>query len=277
MTEQLALTSSQTGVWVAQQLDPDDKSFTSSEYCDIAGPIDPVLFETALREVVATTPALRARFDIGDEGLTQYIDDTVDIPMHYLDVSGEPDPCAAARRWMARHREEEVYDLAKGPLVTWALFKASPERFLWYRAVHHIVVDGFGCALIASHVADVYTALATGRPRRPRPPGTLQQAVEADTAYQLSEAFNRDGEFWRAHLADQTETVSLTDWRPPAQRRVDPGGRLSRACGRRCAAVRGAPPRPPLAGSRHRGGCCATAPGKRRAKHGSWPAGDRPF
>ncbi|MGY0057910.1 condensation domain-containing protein [Streptomyces sp. LZ34] len=213
MAERLALSSAQTEVWVAQQLDPDDRSLNIAEYSDIRGPVDPVLFEAALREVVAATPALRARFGVGEEGLCQDIDDTVDVPMPYLDVSGEPDPRAAAERWMAEDLAKE-YDLAKGPLFTWALFKAGAERYFWYRAAHHVVVDGFGLALTASHVADVYTSLATGAPRRPRPPATFADVIASDMAYQASEEFEQDRRFWLSRLADQTEVTSLTDWRP---------------------------------------------------------------
>ncbi|MFF7633326.1 condensation domain-containing protein [Kitasatospora sp. NPDC008050] len=227
MTGRLALSSAQTAVWVAQQLDPDDRSFNIAEYCDIQGPVDPALFEAALREVVAATPTLRARFDLGDEGLCQYIDDTVDVPMHYLDVSGEADPPAAAERWIRQDLARE-YHLAKGPLFGWALFKLADERYWWYRAAHHIVVDGFGFSLIASHVADVYSALATGRPRRRRPPGTLEQVIAADTAYQNSPAYEQDRRFWLDRLAGRREVASFTDWRPPrARAAIRESGRLA--------------------------------------------------
>ncbi|OKI09481.1 dimodular nonribosomal peptide synthase [Streptomyces sp. CB02923] len=217
MTVRLALSSAQTGVWVAQQLDPDDRSFNIAEYCDIEGPVDRALFETALREVVAATPALRARFGLGEEGLCQDIDDTVDVPLLYEDVSAEPDPRAAAERRM-RLDLTRAYDLAAGPLFTWALFKAGPARYFWYRAAHHAVVDGFGLSLVAAHVADVYTALATGRPRRPRPPGTLAEAVAADSAYQESPEFEADRRYWLARMAGHTEVASLADRQPPPTR-----------------------------------------------------------
>ncbi|WP_405677192.1 condensation domain-containing protein [Streptomyces sp. NBC_00868] len=213
MTAELPLSLAQTGVWLAQQLNPDERSFNIAEYCDIEGPVDPVLFEAALREVVAATPALRARFGIGAEGLCQYIDDTVDVTLHCFDLVDEPDPRAAAERWMADNLAEE-YDLATGPLFTWALFAIGPERTLWYRAAHHVAVDGFAFALIASHVADVYTALATGAPRSPRPPGTLEQAIAADTAYQAGEEFAQDRRFWLDRMAGWGEVVALTDWHP---------------------------------------------------------------
>ncbi|MFD7027565.1 condensation domain-containing protein [Streptomyces sp. NPDC059917] len=217
MTARLPLSSAQTGVWVAQQLDPDDRSFNIAEYCDIAGPVDPELLGAALREVVAATPALRARFGIGEEGLCQYVDEDVEVVLHTVDVSDEPDPREAAERWMAEHLAE-AYDLARGPLFTWALFTLGPERSFWYRAAHHVAVDGFAFSLVASHVADVYTALATGAPRRPRPPGTLEQVVEADVAYRGGAAFERDRAFWHERMAGRGAPVSLTDWRPARTR-----------------------------------------------------------
>lgn len=214
MTEQLALTSAQTGVWVAQQLNPADRSFAFAEYCEIAGTINPVLLEQAIHQVVTTTPALRARFDIGDEGLCQFIDEAVEIPVHVLDVSDTPDPRASAEDWIAGDLAKE-YDLAKGPLVSCALIKIAPDLWLWYRSAHHIVVDGFTQALFASRVAAVYTALVTGTRYRSHFPADLRRVVEADTAYQESDAFRDDGEFWRARLAGQTGFASLTTWRPP--------------------------------------------------------------
>ncbi|MEU0389972.1 condensation domain-containing protein [Streptomyces chartreusis] len=215
MAEQLALTSAQTGVWVAQQLNPDDRSFTFAEYCDIAGPIDVAFFEAALAEVVAETPALRARFDLDDDGLVQYIDDNVRTPLHHVDLSAEPDPLRAAHHWMSEHQRTTTYDLAKGPLVSWTLLKLGPERHLWHRSLHHIVLDGFGYSLIANRAADIYTALVAGHALPPKPTDTFREVVEANAAYQRSEAFAADAAFWRSHLEDQTETVSLTDWRPP--------------------------------------------------------------
>jgi nonribosomal peptide synthetase DhbF len=214
VTEQLALTSAQTGVWVAQQLNSADRSFAFAEYCEIAGAIDPVLFERAIREVVTTTPALRARFDIGDEGLCQFIDKAVEIPVHVLDVSGAPDPRSSAEDWIAGDLAKE-YDLSKGPLVACTLIKIAHDLWLWYRSAHHIVLDGFTHALFASRVAAVYTALVTGTRHQSHFPADLRRVVEADMAYQQSDAFRDDGEFWRAKLAGQNDFASLTTWRPP--------------------------------------------------------------
>ncbi|MES4903982.1 MULTISPECIES: condensation domain-containing protein [unclassified Streptomyces] len=218
MGERLALSAAQTSVWVAQQLDSDDRSFNIAEYCEIRGALHPELFEKAVREVVAETEALRTRFEIDEAGLGQFIDDSVEWSMHRFDVADEPDPEAAARKWMAGDLARE-FDTAKGPVFSSALFRIGPELFYWYRAVHHVAIDGFALSLIASRVADVYTELVTGRPRQPLPPASLRHVVEDDARYQSSEDYETDRRFWLDRLAGLPGPVSLVEWKPTATRR----------------------------------------------------------
>lgn len=50
--ERWSLSGAQLGIWYAQQLDPDNPIFNTAECIEIRGPVDPVLFEKALRQVV---------------------------------------------------------------------------------------------------------------------------------------------------------------------------------------------------------------------------------
>lgn len=56
------LSGAQSGIWFAQQLDPDNPIFNTGEYIDIRGPVDPDRFETAVRQAVMEAEALHARF-----------------------------------------------------------------------------------------------------------------------------------------------------------------------------------------------------------------------
>ena len=159
------LSSAQSSIWFAQMLDPHSPIYNIGEYLEILGPIDPQLFETALRQVVAECDALRLRVVETDEGPRQYIDADPDWSMPFFDVSGEADPCAVAERWM--HEDmARVVDLTRGPLFGYALFRAATNRFFWYaRCTDHPtrpVVDAlraFGAAHEAS-LAQVVTAVS---------------------------------------------------------------------------------------------------------------------
>ena len=55
-----------------------------------------------------------------------------------------------------------VFDLTRGPLFRFALFKAGDDRFYWYGAYHHLVNEFSGSLLIERRVADLYSRLVGG-------------------------------------------------------------------------------------------------------------------
>ncbi|MGW3152629.1 condensation domain-containing protein, partial [Streptomyces sp. NPDC001177] len=70
-------------------------------------------------------------------------------------------------------------------------------------------MDAFGSLLITRRVADVYTALAQGRPVDPSPFGSLSDLVSADQQYRESAQFIRDRAYWMQHFADRPEPTGL--------------------------------------------------------------------
>ncbi|SMO88179.1 amino acid adenylation domain-containing protein [Melghirimyces algeriensis] len=205
----LPLSVAQSGIWFAQQLDPDNPIYNTGEYIEIDGPIDPALFEKAVRDVLSEAEALHARFEEDGNGPYQIIQPSVDFTFHVIDVSTEDDPEEAAIHWMKEDLSKPVR-LRCGELFTEALFKVSANRFFWYQRIHHIAIDGFGVSLIVQKVAKVYTELANHFV----PSGhfaSITSMVKEDETYQESEQFKRDRKFWLKRFEDKPEIVSFSD------------------------------------------------------------------
>ncbi|MFI0977448.1 amino acid adenylation domain-containing protein [Streptomyces sp. NPDC021093] len=207
MSADLPLTSAQSGIWFAHHLHADSPAYNTGEYFDIPGPIDPDLFERALRSVVDETDSLRVRFTPGADGPRQVVEPSPDWSMHRADLGSAPDPRAAAEEWMRTDLATPV-DLTRGPLFRQALFRIAPDRFLWYQRVHHIVVDGFSMSLIARRVAKTYTGLVEGTHRAGSAFGPLDVLLSHDADYRASQQRARDREFWTDRLADRQDPVS---------------------------------------------------------------------
>src|SRR5260221_5908814 len=94
------LSNAQLGVWVAQMLDPRNPLFNVAEYLEILGPVDPELFATAVRRVVAETDALHLRFTDTNEGPRQCLAPDPGWMMPLIDLSAELNSKAAAESWM---------------------------------------------------------------------------------------------------------------------------------------------------------------------------------
>lgn len=89
---QYSLTGAQTGIWFAQQLDPDNPIYNTAEYIEINGPVNIALFEEALRHVIKEAESLHVRFGENMDGPWQMINPSPDVQLHVIDVSSEPDP-----------------------------------------------------------------------------------------------------------------------------------------------------------------------------------------
>ena len=204
----LRLSAAQLGIWFAQQLDPSSPAYNIGEYIEIHGPVDPILFERALRQVVAETDALRVQIIDHAGDPRQLIGPPSSWSMPFIDVSTEPDARAAAESWMQADLARPI-EPTRGPLFGYALFKAADNRFYWYARYHHIVMDAFGMWLIARRVANVYTQLTIGRTTHDGSFGSLAVLLEEDANYRASEQFAQDRRYWIDYLADRPEPVTL--------------------------------------------------------------------
>lgn len=194
LDRRLPLTAAQTGIWFAQQLDPLNPIYKAAEYIDIRGPVDATKLDAAVRQAVAETEAFRVRIEVDDEGIWQLVDRLVDWPLPMLDLTDVANPWARARDWMYADLNR-VVDLGRAPLFTWTVFKLAAGRFLLHLSSHHLVMDGFGFSLVIQRIAEVYSALETGREFPPSSLGSLPLLLADEAGYWASERPIQDRQY----------------------------------------------------------------------------------
>ena len=157
----LPLTIAQRGLWVGQKIAAANATLNIAEAIEISGPVDPVQFLRALRQVVREAETLRVQV-IEEDGKPRQIVRPADGDAHenrpprdgdfpFIDVSAEADPRAAAEAWMRADLIGPV-DLARDPLWVAALFKAADDRYFWYQRAHHVVYDGYSGGMVVRRV-----------------------------------------------------------------------------------------------------------------------------
>ncbi|MGW1241725.1 non-ribosomal peptide synthase/polyketide synthase [Streptomyces bobili] len=207
----LPLTAAQREIWLAEQRSRTPiPGYRVGECLEIHGPVDRELFETALRRVVDEVDALHVTFVDDGEGPRQILRESWDWAPAHLDLSGEPDPRAAALEWMEWDLQRPL-DLAHDPLFGHALIKASPTEYLWYLNYHHVVLDAISSSMLRQRVGEVYSALAEGGAVPPCPFGSLRDLVDSDAAYRASPDFTADRAYWTGRFADLPAPTRLTD------------------------------------------------------------------
>ncbi|MGG0302265.1 amino acid adenylation domain-containing protein [Bacillus albus] len=207
-----SLSSAQTGMWFAQQLDPLNPIYNTGEYVEISGNINREIFELAVRNAVTEAEALHVRFEEDEIGPWQVIEE-LQFHMHFIDVRKEENPEEAAKVWMKNDLSMPV-DLKTDTLFTEALIQVENNRFFWYQRIHHIVMDGYGFSLLSQKVAKEYTTLIEETNKKEKPFGSLSKIVQEDIEYRDSKQFLEDRAFWLEKFADEPEVVSLAERAP---------------------------------------------------------------
>ncbi|MET9549882.1 amino acid adenylation domain-containing protein [Streptomyces sp. NPDC006627] len=209
----LPLFDSQEGIWLAQRVEGSRRMYGVGQYVAIAGPVDSRIFEKALRHVVAETEILRVQFVADGDKATQvvapeHLHSSSLRLLHRVDLSADDDPTAAAEKWMRAELRQETGPHC-GRLFSYTLFRLAPDRYVWFQRYDHLLMDVFGCSLVARRVADVYTAMLGGR--TPEPPGhaSLDDLLERESAYRVSERHALDRQYWLDHFADRPDPVDI--------------------------------------------------------------------
>ncbi|MFG2439928.1 amino acid adenylation domain-containing protein [Streptomyces sp. NPDC048508] len=203
----LPLTAAQSGVWFAHQLNQDSPVYNVGEFVEIHGPVDAGLFEAALGQVVREAGTLHIRLTEDAEGPRQVLDDPAPLRLHTVDVTGEADPEAAARAYIAGQMARPV-DLTDGELYSYALIRLSEDRYFWHQRYHHVVVDAFGAAALTARVARVYTALAAGESTTDGVFPALATLLDDEAAYRGSEQYAKDRAHWGERFTRQPEETA---------------------------------------------------------------------
>ncbi|MET9348824.1 amino acid adenylation domain-containing protein [Streptomyces termitum] len=200
---QLPLSAAQREMWYGQQADPGNPVFTMGDFLELRGPLDTDRFTAAWRGVVREAGTLRALFTERDGEPLQELADAGAFPVESLDLSGEPEPRAAAEAFM---REDLLVppDLTAGTLRS-VLLRLGPDHVLFYIRVNHILVDGFSRVLIYDRLAALY---ADPEAEGAFPDPATLAADEA--AYEETPKYAKERAFWRSRFAEQPEPVSLS-------------------------------------------------------------------
>ena len=210
------LSDAQSGIWIAQSIDAESPVFNIAEYVDIRGSLRPELFASALRQVINESDCLRLRISSHAGDVRQSVTAFSDWELPVFDFSSQAEPLAAADAWMRENLAHPVQP-GRDPLFFYALLQLGVERFFWYVRYHHLCMDGFGGALIAKRVAEIYSSLAQDRAV---PPSTFQSSLnllDEEEKYRRT-GRSRDREYWLSALNARPDAVTLSG-KPPVRSR----------------------------------------------------------
>jgi enterobactin synthetase component F len=188
------MTEAQEGIWFAQRVNPENPVFNTAQYVEIHGDLDVSAFERAVNTTMLEADGLAVRVEERDGSPSLFAEPGLAAALEIVDLRERPDAVAMAMQ--AMHSDLGItVDLTVGGLVRQTLFRISDAHAFWYQRIHHMVIDGYGTALLTERVCDLY-ATEQGASTSTQPFRSNEVVDAADRIYRLSENRERDKQFW---------------------------------------------------------------------------------
>ncbi|PBC49298.1 polyketide synthase [Rhodococcus sp. ACS1] len=153
----------QVRMWFHHQLDAATTIYNLPMVSDLHGPIDESAVRGMWDDLAARHRVLLSNYVEVDGEPELRIRDSLGDFFRTADVSGEPDPVAAARA-LVHEAAAAPFDLATDPLVRALLIRLGPDEHVLQVTTHHSVNDGGSPRIFEQELPALYAARRAGRP-----------------------------------------------------------------------------------------------------------------
>ncbi len=208
----LPLLSGQYGMWLHEQMDPDNPALSTAGFIDITGPVDVEMLQRATELALHDCECLRVQIQVND-GIPEQVIDPTPIQVPIVDFSSFPDPEATAESW-ASEQMADALPLSRGGMRS-SVVKLGAQRAAVYLEGHHVKWDGISGALVGGRIAQRYQWLVDGTEPEVWP--AYAELVAEDLAYLSSDRHDVDAEYWRSTIDSTLPITAMYQggWQPP--------------------------------------------------------------
>lgn len=197
------LSAAQQRLLFLDRLDPGNPAYTMAFSVRVRGSLDRGALERAFAAVVDRHQVLHSVFVEIDGEPRQVVQDSADVWLPYVDLSGTPQADRELAALAAAHAGTR-FDLPVGPPIRARLVRLDVAEYLLLVAVHHIAFDGRSTDLFVRELVEIYGG--TEPPELPVQFGDWA-AWEAE---HLSSRPDDQVAHWKERLADSPVLSTVT-------------------------------------------------------------------
>ena len=215
----IPLSFSQQRLWFLHELDPTITAYNISAVFRVEGPLNVVVLEKALNEIVARHEILRTIFPILEGSPVQKLSPNLKLRVDIVDLGNLPEAARESRlRELSLEEARQAFDLHKGPLLRAKILRFSDRVHFLLINVDHAVLDGWSISILFKELATLYEAFAENHVS-PLPPLPIQYADYAmwQREFLQGEVLESQLAYWRRQLGDKLPALNLpTDFPRPS-------------------------------------------------------------
>ncbi|HKE57537.1 MAG TPA: condensation domain-containing protein, partial [Pyrinomonadaceae bacterium] len=162
----LPLSFSQERLWFLDQLEPGGYTYNLLAAYRLNGQVNITALEQSINEIIRRHEVLRTVFKSAGGQPEQIILPSMTVKIPLLDLRGLASEAAreSAVRRLAKEEAQRPFDLSRGPLLRISLLQLADDEYLLFRAMHHLVIDGWSGGVLFHELAQFYEAFSNRQP-----------------------------------------------------------------------------------------------------------------
>lgn len=164
----MPLTFEQQQLWLHAQLAPNTALYNEPLTVRHRGPLDGLMLQRALSEIVRRHEAWRTTFPVVDGEPAQRVLPPFSVELPEIDLRALSSAgCEEEAVRVATADARLPFDLAAGPLFRAKLVRLADDEQRLYVTLHHLIFDGFsGYRVFLPELVALYEAFSAGKPSR---------------------------------------------------------------------------------------------------------------
>ncbi|MGH9430458.1 MAG: condensation domain-containing protein, partial [Terriglobia bacterium] len=143
--------------WMLEEFEPGNPALHMRACVRLTGTLSQPSLEKSVQLLIDRHETLRTTFDNVNGELVQLIAPSRKTTLQLTSLEDVPDAKREASLWeVIRAEASAPFDLAKGPLIRFRLFRLQPQEHVLVISTHHILADGWSQSVIQRDVWTLY-------------------------------------------------------------------------------------------------------------------------
>ncbi|MEI6147969.1 MAG: amino acid adenylation domain-containing protein, partial [bacterium] len=216
----------QEGFWFLANMEGVGSTHSVARTVRLCGPLNAGALARSLQHIVDRHDVLRTVFTDVDGQLQATVLPTLSVPLPRVDLSHLPEGAALPEaESRSRDAMQRPFDLARGPLLRFLLFRLQPDDHLLMLNFHHIIIDASTITTFRRELALCYQAFSADKdPDLPPLPLQYADYAQRQRARLTPEKTAALLDYWRTALEGAPALLELpTDYRRPRVQTFDSG------------------------------------------------------
>jgi amino acid adenylation domain-containing protein len=224
-TEPAPLSFAQQRLWFLNQLEP-DSPFNISIAMRLNGSLNVDALAQTIDAIIHRHPALRTTFTMIDDRAVQVISParTVEIDrINLVNLSSDRRQIDVDR--ILNTEPLRPFNLATDLMLRATLIQLTDTEYILLLVMHHIASDGWSVGILFRELGSLYQGFAAGSPvTLAELPIQYADFAEWQREWLTGEVMATQLKYWREHLADAPQFLTLTTDRPRPSIQTFAGG-----------------------------------------------------